>query len=458
MAKYTIFGDAPLPYATTVYTDGAPGIETGNIFYTTQNNGGADMWRCTGGRVWIPNNPLVTNRQVIVRAYIGTLVNGTFSPYGATPAQEKSATTPTNGGWCEVSWDTPILIDYGPDACFIKIAYEFANSADKNTYLAASGLPTTAIPSYNAGGALVLAEADAAGFYQWAHRGEYVIYTTPATPGDAGTYYCADIIMDDAIAPIDTTPVAAYGFNEASGTVITDATGNNHTLTTISQNFTANGHTDAGITAPSSAISAFTNTVDPDTYSAINIEVNPAFSVLFWGRRDNTVGGTGWVVEQTAFNAISTVWGVRLSDGTDTVFQLRPGGYETTMQMPHKPLGEWHHYALVASPYGWRCYIDGEMIEYAGIFGAYDTDNNLISFANNTTIDDLYVFDTALSAAAVNHFMTQPVASNTRSGKIKHWNGSSWQAHPVKVWNGSTWEPHAIQGTEDGSTFIAGRG
>jgi hypothetical protein len=41
----------------------------------------------------------------------------------------------------------------------------------------------------------------------------------------------------------------------------------------------------------------------------------------------------------------------------------------------------------------------------------------------------------------------------TRSGKIKHWNGTQWQAHPLKEWNGTTWVTRKARG-HTGTEFI----
>lgn len=43
-----------------------------------------------------------------------------------------------------------------------------------------------------------------------------------------------------------------------------------------------------------------------------------------------------------------------------------------------------------------------------------------------------------------------------RSGKVKRWNGTSWDQHPVKRWNGTSWEIHPIKGY-NGTDFIASK-
>lgn len=454
MAKYTVFGEDPLPYTALAYADGGPSIEAGNIFYTTEANGPVDNWQCTGARVWIPNDPTVTNRPITIRVYVGSLTTGVFTVFGAEPVREKATITPAAGGWCEVLWDTPFITDFGPDACYMAVKYIFTEPADAGKYIAAtSGLTLNAVPSESVGESLVLAEDTPESGYTWTRRGQYIIDTSPA---ESGTYYSTDIIMDGAVAPGVITPVAAYGFNEATGTTINDTTGNGWNLTTLSDNFVEEGKYSAAITSQTDAITAFLGSSEPGSYTAIDLVANRNYTFMFWARRD-TVGGTGWTVRQTSFDNIATTIGIQISDGTDTVFHIRPGGYDIEFTVPHQPIGEWHHYALTSTSYRVRCYVDGTLVQESSQSGVYTTDNNLVSLTYGTSMDDLRIFDTALTAADVQYYMALNITDNVRSGNIKIWNGATWQAHPVKTWNGSSWTTHPIRATEDGTNFITGR-
>lgn len=48
------------------------------------------------------------------------------------------------------------------------------------------------------------------------------------------------------------------------------------------------------------------------------------------------------------------------------------------------------------------------------------------------------------------------IPSSTRSGKMKVWDGSGWQAHPLKVWDGTQWATRPVSG-HDGTDFIIGK-
>lgn len=49
------------------------------------------------------------------------------------------------------------------------------------------------------------------------------------------------------------------------------------------------------------------------------------------------------------------------------------------------------------------------------------------------------------------------VPSSGRSGKVKVWDGTQWNAHPAKVWDGSSWVTRKVKG-HDGTGFIEGKG
>lgn len=459
MAKYTIFDDT-LPFTPVVYQDGTPTIEAGTIFYTTPDNGPADGLRCAGGRVYIPDNPLVTNKSITMRAYVGSFFQGTTAYTNdivtAVPVREAVTTTPASGGWCEVLWDTPFVTDYGPVGCYIAVCYEFTDSADAGVYVAGSGLPPEAISSASLGDTLRLAELDNGGGTgaSWRYRGQYVI----GTGGNSyPAYYCTDIIMDDVAAPGTLLPVASYGFNEGSGTMVADSTGNGWNITTVTENFVADGYTQAGITARASNAASLPSVVAIGSYTALTLATDYQLTAMFWGRRDSA-DGTGWSIGQTESSGVTPYWGIRLSDGESCVFTLYAGGFPAQVLVDHQPIGEWHHYAMSVTPYGSHCYIDGVLVGENSFKASYDGGANLMSYNYGTTIDDVRLFNHALSGAAVAHYMGQPIIDGGRSGKVKHWTGSEWQAHPVKVWDGDAWQPRAINATEDGTNFITGRG
>ena len=178
MAHYTVFGTNPPSPMLGIYTDGTPSIETGGVFYLTDNNGPAIGWQCKGARVYIPNDPRVTGQPVAFRLRIGRTNNAAL--FGDPPEREITAVTPASGGWCEALWDTPALVDYGPDECFMVVSCAFTDPSAQAIYLYSNSLPTTAIPSVAIGTTLMYSESDAD--YPRSRRAKFRIGTDPGTP------------------------------------------------------------------------------------------------------------------------------------------------------------------------------------------------------------------------------------------------------------------------------------
>ena len=48
------------------------------------------------------------------------------------------------------------------------------------------------------------------------------------------------------------------------------------------------------------------------------------------------------------------------------------------------------------------------------------------------------------------------IPASGRSGKVKHWDGTQWSAHPLKVWDGTDWVMRKAKGY-DGGDFVEGK-
>ncbi|MFZ1301201.1 MAG: hypothetical protein WAQ27_01310, partial [Candidatus Microsaccharimonas sp.] len=119
MATHSVFGnDISAYYPINRYSDNGMGIMVGNVFYLTDANGPAVGWRVTGGRVYIPNDPLITGKSITVMVWAGNGLNP-LNAAAFPPKQQIVTATPINGGWCEVTWDVPFIIDYGPEFSWV---------------------------------------------------------------------------------------------------------------------------------------------------------------------------------------------------------------------------------------------------------------------------------------------------------------------------------------------------
>lgn len=402
-ASYTVFGAYPPPYTTGAYDDATPNIEAGNLFYLTDTNGPVIGYRCKGARVWIPNSPLVTGKPIRLRAYIG--IDSGVPTLGSAPAAIKDTVTPVSGGWCEVLWDSPFVADYGPDNFFLLITYAFTDPADQMKYVAATGVPSSSVPSVDIGTTLALADEN--GGFPRGPRGKFRIGTNESS---STTWYGVDVIVEEPPVPATTPPVAAYNFNEGSGTIIGDATGHGYNLTTQTQYFTGSGHAGAGLQQL-----AANNMAVNGSFTGLDTAVQQEFTIMFWGKYDSAgTSGDNWTIRQTIESDTNIGWGIMLSDGTDTVFRLRIQGVNVTLTAPRRPMSEWHHYAVTGNAYYSRVYVDGVMVGESYSVGVVSgsNDHNLRIFGGSMqgqTIDDLRFFADALSPAAVQYYMNRPV-------------------------------------------------
>lgn len=461
MATHTVFGNGAPAYPIAVYNDGF-GITLANVFYLTNGNGPVSGWRSTGGRVYIPNNPSVTNKSITIMAWAGHGLS-TFSIAFDT-LREVTTMTPAGGGWCEVTWDEPFDMDYGPTYAWVAIGYKFNGAAEKSNYIASApenaGPHVADFPSNTAGLSLVMAHSDEPGYIEWGDRGAFLIEGETIN-SSSNLWYGADIIVDTGPST-PYAPTAAYGFNEASGMVAFDASGNARNLPLDNANsYGLDGHSGAGLRQYSST--SYALYVDMPW---ISTPANPVLSVMFWGMRE-TEGSLSdsWTVRQTVFNGSNVAWGVKMSNGTNSVIELFIQGFTVTIAQPKKPVGQWNHYCFVTNGYFIRYYIDGVLMNEVGANGMLgssggDNDQNLVIYGGDMqgqVIDDLRIFDKTLSAADVLFYMNQDIVFNNRSGKVKVWNGSSWQAHPLKVWDGTSWVVKPVAGSPDGVQQVFGK-
>lgn len=459
MAIYNVFGNGTPSYPVAAFNDATSAATVANVFYMTNTNGTAIGWRCTGGRIYIPNDPLVTNKSITIMAWMGDSLN----PLNLTlaPRQQVVTTTPVSGGWCEVTWDESFSIDYGPQFCWVAIGYKFNDVADQLCYIAASGLPaldSAAIPSVSVGSTLMLAEV-VSEYKAWKNRGSYYFEGEP-DPYGVPIWYGADIIVDSE--PVEASiPVGAYGFNEGSGMVATDSSGNSNDLDIIdTTNYTLNGHNGAGFTQ---------SVADPygiwTSLPGINVTENPEVTMMFWGKRESDGSlGDSWTVRQTAFGTSNTAWGIKMSDGTNSIAEFFIQGFPIILSYPKQPLGEWHHYAITTNGHTVRFYVDSLMVGEQGASGAVGggplNDDNILVFGGEMqqqTIDDLRIFDHALTPNQIAYFMALDITSNNREGKVKVWDGAAWNTHPMKVWDGTAWTTRPVSGTTDGVNFVRGK-
>lgn len=236
-----------------------------------------------------------------------------------------------------------------------------------------------------------------------------VILATVAT----GAATSATTTATTAAAVAWTPPVAAYSF-DGTGTSVADDSGNAHGFTLANGNVrTVSGHTNAGVLGSGNG-SAGTNiaTGTPAWAQTSNR------TVMLWMKAPDSV--TEWAVRWNVVSINSGAWGF-LINTTVVCCQARNASGFVRANATRPTDGLWHHYAATYDGTNVRMYLDGTLTDTQALTSPLRTDADTIDLAflsNSTTtiVDDLRIFDSALSAGAIAALAATPVASGTLSG------------------------------------------
>lgn len=209
-----------------------------------------------------------------------------------------------------------------------------------------------------------------------------------------------------------TTPLAAYGFDEGSGSTVGDATGNGHDLTIENGAFTASGHTGPG----------YRNTgLGNGATGSVPAVTGTNASLMAWVRPSSlTAGETQLVCGSLGPGDASTyfvIWSQRGDFSTANVLQggARLGGGVVPVNGAALDVDVWAHVALTYDGFNLRLYRDATLVA---------TVANTNTISNATTfyvggheadgvlgpgdVDDVRYFDVTLSQAEIATYMDTP--------------------------------------------------
>lgn len=204
--------------------------------------------------------------------------------------------------------------------------------------------------------------------------------------------------------------LAAWGFDEGSGTVARDSSEHNLPLTV-----------DASLTWPAghSGGTALGNANLGNAHRPWNISV--PITIMGWARPTDLAAFTNrplfgvWDVVDSTGATQFALWAQRGDFSTSDVLQgnVRVNGGLTTANHTALVLNTWVHLALSYDGSTIRLFRDGVEVATTAITGTITTGGfNFLVVPNPTyaQVDDVRVFDAALSTAQVAAFMDDPVA------------------------------------------------
>ena len=206
-----------------------------------------------------------------------------------------------------------------------------------------------------------------------------------------------------------TGPVAAYGFNEASGTTVADASGNGLTGT-----ITGATRTTAGKFGRALSFNGTSNLV----------------TVADNAKLDLTKGMTleAWVRPSTASGTRSVIFKERSGGPVYAMFANtstnRPAGYvsvgsaqdirSTTTQLP---VNVWHHLAVTYDGITLRLYVDGGQVASRAIAGSITVSTGALRIGGNSVwsqwfaglIDEVRIYNRALTSTQLKADMAKAI-------------------------------------------------
>jgi chitodextrinase len=220
------------------------------------------------------------------------------------------------------------------------------------------------------------------------------------------TVFCLAGLVLAAPAWAAPTPglVAAYGFDEGSGTTATDASGNGRTGSVTGATW-ATGRYGGAL--------SFDGTNDYVGLPALGTFYNTAFTLEAWVQKATAKNDVG-IVGTWAGNG-PMLW----IDHLATRYELTLGGsLSSYLDSGVNPLiGQWQHLAASFDGTTARYYINGVEVASRAVVGAVGTSNTWRIGAYGSVaggffdgiIDEIHVYDRALSAAEVQADMSTPL-------------------------------------------------
>lgn len=225
-------------------------------------------------------------------------------------------------------------------------------------------------------------------------------------------------------------PLASWSFDEASGTVL-DYSGNGHSWTLNNGAIRQTGHTNSGMSKNNVGFPVAADPVFGQT---------TARTFMFWLQG---AGNGTWWFRFYAIGDDTGTWGLYNLGGTLNL-RMRKSGSNTNTQFAFPSDGEWHHYAGTYDGTNARLYIDGNLVATSATLTApldsADRIELLEGSVTSQTIDDIRIFDVALSEAEIETWMATPVTADDAGTTTTHiYNGSSWVPTIKRFYNGSVW-------------------
>lgn len=194
------------------------------------------------------------------------------------------------------------------------------------------------------------------------------------------------------------TLLAAYAFDEGSGTVAADAVGTRD-LTMSSTGWAA------GLSG-TTALLGESNTISVPSFAGLETAQR---TIMFWARSD--AGGTHWLVEFYNSGPDTAMFGIGWIAG-NLLFRTRIGGVNTNFSTPIVDQATFHHFAITFDGAQMVAYRDAVALSTMAAAGTIDAATALLLVdSGQPTIEDLRFADTALTQPEIAALMNERVVA-----------------------------------------------
>jgi hypothetical protein len=228
--------------------------------------------------------------------------------------------------------------------------------------------------------------------------------------GNSATAIGVNVIVDNS-APAGPAPVAAYSFEDGTGTTLADATGNGHTGTIREATWTTTGKNGKAL--------KFDGVNDWVTINdAADLHLGSAMTLEAWV---NPTANSGWRTAIMKERSGDLDWAL-YSSGTakPSAWANTAGGMGSVTGPTAPALNTWTHLAATYDATTIRLYVNGTQVATAARTGTLTNSTGALRLGGNSLwgewfagqLDDVRVYAKVLTAAQIQGDMATPVGTS----------------------------------------------
>jgi hypothetical protein len=415
---HTVF-DTGLPAGASLgsYNDAGAGAWIGTQFYLTTLP--ARAWKLIGMRIYVPTGSSLIGQTGYIAVARRDYANGgiyhgsgsgetypnTWETNGSKTAMGRSLAAGWNSFYFNASWKA-----YSLDGLIL--GYSIGGG---NYYIYDSSISNSSIQASD-GTNLYLSESD--GVSSGGARSFYYAGSGSTSLTNA-RWYGIDIIVRETPITIPN-PVAAYNFDEGTGTTSQDVSGNGYTAAV--EGTWSTGHTSTGLSASSTSEAASVGV--STTYTILPTQTTPTISFMAWTKPIQINGQIAYAAYDYTSSGVQ-VFAIYLNSSGAVTVEVHNGTGGTVVSSTATvslTVGKWVHIAAVidGATSTLKVYLNGLIFGTASMPSGYTVGSitqlrlggqNSLSSYNMAVIDDVRLYNVALSPEQVNILMNTPVAA-----------------------------------------------